>query len=181
MSATTAKATIANHDITRTPVTFAGARLVGYSEHPRMSEETTAFDAEVHIGGKMVGTVSNNGRGGAHMFRGASAEGAETFRAASESFPGIRDSSGGYTNDLLDTLALTASLAKDLSGRTVAFAPDVTAEEAVSTPEFPTYSLPSRLADDLDATLPFLMNETGATSLLYPARGKGYWLHTATR
>lgn len=168
--------------VTSTPVTFAGARLVGYSEHPRMSDETVAFDADVYVHDQKVGVLTNDGRGGAHMFRPSSRAGIGAFRAAEEAFPGIVDAEHGFTNDLMDTLALTASLAKAFGGRKVVFAPDTKVEDFVANPLGASlFEIPSRFMADLDKTLPFLLDKRDATTLLYPRRGKGYWFYLARR
>lgn len=166
---------------TTAPATFAGAHLVGYTEHPRKSRETTDFDAEVHINGQRVGILSNDGHGGANDFLPDSAEGNAAFQEARKSFGGITDTEHGYVNDLSDTLAEAGALAKQLGGRTVTFVPDATPDEVLSAPTFPGYAVPARLADDLDAVLSMLVREMDAKTLLYPVKEKkGHWLYVAS-
>lgn len=162
--------------------TIAGAHLVGYTEHPRMSEETTAFDAEVHLNGIRVGTLSNDGRGGESLFRADSREANDAYRKATESYAGITHPEYGFTSGLSDTLADLAALAKQLHTRGVSFIPDTTPEDALRESGLAVYKMPASVAKDLDGALALLMSETDATTLLYPVKEKkGHWLHIATR
>lgn len=181
MSTTQTPSTITFEDITRTPVTFAGARLVGYTEHPSMSEETEAFSADVYVHDVKVGVLRNSGRGGEDIFTPASPSGMAAFRTAEKSFPGIADEETGWVYDLPTALAEFAGMAKRLSGKKISFVPDVTPEETLRTGRFKRYALPVRLAKDLERTLPFIMNTEGVDTLLYPVRDRGYWFHYATR
>jgi len=48
--------------------------LLSYKRHPRMSDETTAFEATIVLDGKRVGTATNTGTGGPHRYHFASVE-----------------------------------------------------------------------------------------------------------
>lgn len=167
-----------------TPATFAGYRLVGYTEHPRMTQETIAFDAEVHYQGTRVGTLSNDGQGGAHRFTPDSAEDNRATSAADKAFPGVRDTTHGFTYDLFESLALTGDIAKTLWGtRYISLVPDMSIEavlgdgEELSVFRAPrSVGTPHALAQGLLDDMP----EIG--SVVYPVRENGgVWLHEITR
>lgn len=170
-------------NVTSTPVTFAGAYLVGYTEHPRMSQETTAFDAEVHIDGQQVGTLSNAGHGGESLFTPSSTEGHRAFTAAEQAFPGTPDVLG-QTMPLIDALAESAALAKDLGGRSTSFVPNMTVSDMLTSDEgIPAYSITLRKGESAHDVAHEIMGQAPEVqTLTYPVRAQGgYWLHTVTR
>lgn len=55
------------------PANWDGYSLRNYTPVPEMSEETTAYTADLLHEGALVGTISNRGRGGASLVRGQGA------------------------------------------------------------------------------------------------------------
>lgn len=181
MTATQTRTPVSFDEITCTPITFAGARLVGYTEHPSTSVGSDAFTADVDIHNKKVGILRNDGSGGEDIFHPASSEGYAAFLAAEKSFPGIADAETGAVYDLMNALVEVASLAKRYSGRKVTFMPDVDPEDLLRTWKYPKFTAPAKYAKNPSISLPALMMKTGATTVLYPQRDRGYWFYRATR
>lgn len=165
------------------PVTFGGVRLVGYREHPRMSQETNAFDAEVHIAGHRAGTLTNSGRGGASMFTPDNAEAMKAYEQAQRDFPGIHLPEYGLTLGLTDCLTEIGSLATSLHSRTnLSVLTDTLPEQIIVNAALLTvHDLPRR--DGTDADLAEMLRQLPqARTLTYSHRDNGgYWLHTITR
>lgn len=67
-------------------------RLVTY---PRMSEETTAFNADLWIDGKKVGTAENDGHGGSNLLRFDDRKVEQAFYAWAKTLPPEKSSFGG--------------------------------------------------------------------------------------
>lgn len=171
--------------VTTAPVKIAGCHLAGYTEHPRMSEETTAFDAEVHLDGQQVGVLSNTGRGGESTFTATSAEGHRAFAAAEGTFMGVPDTTYGVTLDLVDVLAEVAATAKGLGGRTVTLVPDMDVTDVITAASTAVraYEVTPRSGEGPHDIARVMMRQMPeVATLLYPAREKkGHWLHVATR
>lgn len=167
-----------------TPATFAGYRLVGYTEHPRMTQETIAFDAEVHHQGTRVGTLSNDGRGGAHRFTADSIEDNLAADAANKSFPGIRNTTYEFTYDLFESLALAGDIAKTLLGaRYVSLVPDMSIEAVLGDgEELTVFRAPRNVGTPHTLAQGLLDDQADIRSVVYPMRENGgVWLYQATR
>lgn len=167
-----------------TAATFAGYRLVGYTEHPRMTRETISFDADVHYRGNLVGTLSNDGQGGEHRF---TATGSDTYQAintANKVFPGIRNTKYGFTNDLFESLALTGDIAKTLWGtRYISLVPDMSIGAVLGGGDELSVFRAPRSAGAAHALAQGLLEEQPEVgSVVYPMReGGGVWLYETTR
>lgn len=167
-----------------TPATFAGYRLVGYTEHPRMSQETIAFDAEVHYQGTRVGTLSNDGQGGAHRFAADSREDHLATTSANKVFPGIRNTSYGFTYDLFESLALAGDIAKTLLGaRYVSLVPDMSVEAVLGGgEELSVFRAPRSVGTPHALAQGLLEEQPEISSVVYPMRENGgVWLYEITR
>lgn len=168
---------------TATPVTFDGVRLAGYREHPRMSQETNAFDAEVHIAGNRAGILRNSGRGGESTFTPDNAAAMKAFEQAQHDFPGIHLPEYRLTLALIDCLAEIGSLATSLHSPTRLTAlTDTPAEQIILNAALMTvHELPRQ--DGTDADLAEMLRQLPqAQTLTYTQRDHGgYWLHTITR
>lgn len=166
------------------PATFAGYRLVGYTEHPRMTQETIAFDAEVHYRDNKVGTLNNDGHGGEHRFAPASGDALRAAREANATFPGIRDDDYGFTYDLFESLALTGDIAKTLWGsRYISLVPNMTPEAVIgSGSELDVFRAPRSAGAPLALAEGLLEHDPGITSVVYPMRERGgVWLYEVAR
>lgn len=168
---------------TSIPVTFDGVRLVGYREHPRMSQETNAFDAEVHIAGHRAGVLRNSGRGGESTFTPDNAAAMKALEQVQQDFPGIPLPEYGLTLGLIDCLAEIGSLATSLHSRTnLAALADTPAEQIILNAALLTvHELPRQ--DGTTADLAEMLRQLPqAQTLTYTERDHGgYWLHTITR
>lgn len=166
------------------PATFAGYRLVGYTEHPRMTQETIAFDAEVHYQGTRVGTLSNDGQGGAHRFTPDSAQGNQVAITANKAFPGIQDTAHGFTYDLFESLALAGDIAKTLWGtRYISLVPDMSFEAVLGGgEELSVFRAPRSVGTPHALAQGLLDEQPGISSIVYPMRENGgVWLYEVTR
>lgn len=173
------------HSVATAPVKIAGCHLVGYTEHPRMSEETTAFDAEVHLDGQQVGVLSNTGRGGESTFTATSAEGHRAFTAAEGTYMGVPDTTYGVTLDLVDVLTEVAATAKGLGGRSISLVPDMEIADVIlaASTGVRAYKVTPRPGEEpYDIARDVMRQIPEVQTLMYPVREKkGHWLHVATR
>lgn len=167
-----------------TAATFAGYRLVGYTEHPRMTQETIAFDAAVHHHDTVVGTLSNDGQGGDHRFAPTDAEALNAAREADAAFPGIRDADYGFTYDLFESLALAGDIAKTLWGtRYISLVPNLHASAVIgSGSELSVFRAPRNAGSPEALAQGLLEQDSTISSVVYPMRERGgVWLYEVAR
>lgn len=167
-----------------TPATFAGYRLVGYTEHPRMTQETISFDAEVHYRDTRVGTLSNDGQGGEHRFTPDDATTHSATVSANKAFPGIRNTTYGFTYDLFESLALAGDIAKTLWGtRYISLVPDMSVESVLGDgEELSVFRAPRTAGTPHALAQGLLEDQPDISSVVYPMRENGgVWLYEITR
>lgn len=167
-----------------TAVTFADHYLVGYTEHPRLTRDTIAFDAEVHHQDTALGVLSNNGDGGPDRFLPHTDAAAQAVAEATAAFGGIPSADQSFAYDLLDALAVAAATAKTLLGsRYLSMVPDMSPEEiVVSEDELRAFRAPRSAGHPYDLALGLLEQHPEMSSVLYPARERrGVWLYRVVR
>lgn len=170
--------------IQTSPVTFDGFQLVGYTEHPRMSAETIAFDADLHQDGTKVGVLSNDGTGGDHTFTPAAEGHRLAVARANQAFEGITGEEHGFTYDLVDSLAHIGDIAKTLMGsKYISLVPNMSPEEVVAAgEELTVFQAPRKTADPHTLAEGLFDQASEVSTVVYPVRERGgVWLYLMER